>query len=70
MPSGRLPTGEGLSLNPAEEDEHYRVYALGLASSVAWPAHRSSLALKLFREFEARSTFEGYSIHVSAAIAF
>jgi len=60
----------GSDLTPAEEDEHYRVYALGLATSIAWPVHRSSLALKLFREFDARSTFEGYSIHVSAAVTF
>jgi hypothetical protein len=60
----------GPDVTPAEAGDRYRVYALGLASSVAWPERRSSLALKLFREFEARSTFEGYSIQLSAALAF
>jgi hypothetical protein len=60
----------GPDVAAAEAGDHYRVYALGFASSVSWPATRSSLALKLFREFEARSTFEGYSIQLSAALAF
>jgi hypothetical protein len=60
----------GPGITPAQASEHYRVCALGLATSVAWPARRSSVALRLFREFEARSTFEGYSIQLSAALAF
>jgi hypothetical protein len=60
----------GPDVTPAEARDHYRVYALGLATSVAWPAKRASVAVKLFHEFDARSTFEGYSIHVSAAFGF
>jgi hypothetical protein len=60
----------GPGVTAAEGADHYRVYAFGLATSVAWPARRSSLAFKVFREFEARSTFEGYSVHLSAAMAF
>jgi hypothetical protein len=60
----------GPGVAPEEPSDHYRVYALGLASSVAWPQRRSSVALKLFREFGARSTFEGYSVQLSAAFAF
>ena len=61
---------QGPGLTPEEASDHYRVYALGFASSVAWPKRRSSLGVKLFREFDARSTFEGYSVHLSAAFAF
>jgi hypothetical protein len=60
----------GPDVTPAETGERYRVYALGLASSIAWPGRGTSIALKFFREFEARSTFEGYSIQLSAALAF
>ena len=60
----------GPGVSPDESREHYRVYSLGLATGLAWPGRRSSLMLKLFREFDARSTFEGYSIQLSAAVSF
>ena len=60
----------GPGVTPDEARDHYRVYALGLAASLAWPAKGAGVAVKLFREFEARSTFEGYSVHLSAAFAF
>jgi hypothetical protein len=60
----------GPEVTPQEAADHYRVYSLGLASSISWPARRSSVAVKLFREFDARSTFEGYSVQLSAAVAF
>ncbi len=59
----------GPDVSPTEAEEHYRVYALGVAGGFAWPQRRSSVFLKLFHEFDARSTFEGYSIQLSAAIA-
>ena|SRR5215831_13997714 len=60
----------GPGATPEEAGDRYRVYALGLASSVAWPGRRARVALKLFREFGARSTFEGYSIQLAAAFDF
>ena len=60
----------GPGVSPGESNEHYRVYSLGLAAGLAWPTRRSSLMLKLLREFGARSTFEGYSIQLSAAVSF
>jgi hypothetical protein len=60
----------GPDVTPDEAREHYRVYALGLAGGVSWPAHESSVTLKLFHEFDARSTFEGYSVQLSAAVSF
>jgi hypothetical protein len=60
----------GPGVSPEEARDHYRVCALGIAGGLAWPQRRFSLAFKLFREFDARSTFEGYSAHLSAAFAF
>ncbi len=60
----------GPDVTPEEARDHYRVYALGLAAGITWPQRRSSLAAKLFREFDARSTYEGYSVQLSAAISF
>lgn len=60
----------GPGVTPEQAGEHYRVYALGLAGGISWPRHGSGIALKLFREFDARSTFEGYSIQLSAAFSF
>jgi hypothetical protein len=66
----QLSDKRGPDVTPEEARDHYRVYALGLAVSVGLPGGRSSAAVKLFREFGARSTFEGYSIQLSAAVAF
>jgi hypothetical protein len=60
----------GPGVTPEESRDHYRVYALGIAAGMNWSKHRSGVALKLFREFDARSTFEGYSVQLSAAVAF
>ena len=60
----------GPGVTPDEARDHYRVYALGLGGGLSWPEHRASLGFKLFKEFEARSTFEGYSAHLSAAVSF
>jgi hypothetical protein len=61
---------QGPDVTPEEARERYRVFALGLAAGLAWPQRRSSVALRLFHEFDARSTFEGYSAQLSAAFAF
>ena len=60
----------GPGVTPEEARDHYRVYALGLAASMGPAGGRSSFAVKLLREFDARSTFEGYSFQVSATFSF
>jgi hypothetical protein len=60
----------GPDVTPEQAGDHYRVYALGFATTLAWPQRRSTVAFKLFQEFGARSTFEGYSVQLSAAFAF
>ena len=60
----------GPDVTPADSRDRYRVYALGIATGINWSKHRSGIALKFFREFDARSSFEGYSVQLSAAVAF
>jgi hypothetical protein len=61
-------TGPGLA--PALSDERYAVNALGFAATGVVPKHKVSMALKLFKEFANRSTFQGYSVQVLGAIKF
>jgi hypothetical protein len=61
-------TGPGLASE--QSNDRYRVNALGVASTVSWPERRVSLGLKYFKEFENRSTFEGFSTQISCAIGF
>jgi hypothetical protein len=60
----------GPAVSPAQATAHYRVNALGFASNVTLPARKASLGFKYFRELSNRSTFQGYSIQISAAINF
>ena len=50
--------------------ERYRVDALGVASTLAWPDRRVSIGLKYFDEFASRFSFEGYSVQISASVGF
>jgi hypothetical protein len=47
-----------------------RVNALGFASSLMLPARKVSVGVKYFKEFEDRSTFQGYSLQITASIKF
>ena len=59
----------GPDVTPEQANDRYRVYALGLGGSMAL-GERSGLAFRFFQEFDARSTFEGYSAQLSASVAF
>jgi hypothetical protein len=59
----------GPDVTPEQASDRYRVYALGLGGSMAL-GDRSGLAFRFFQEFDARSTFEGYSAQLSASVAF
>jgi hypothetical protein len=61
-------TGPDVSLD--EQRARYAVNAIGFAASVVWPRRRVSLGLKYFKEFENRSTFQGYSTQISGSIGF
>jgi len=48
----------------------HRVNALGFGSTLMLPARKMSVGVKYFKEFEDRSTFQGYSMQITASIKF
>jgi hypothetical protein len=58
----------GSGVPPGSAADRYAVQALGVASTMAFRKQRLNLGLKYFKEFANRSTFEGYSLQVAAAI--
>jgi hypothetical protein len=60
----------GPTITPQQASAHYRVTALGVASSLVLPDRNVSLSFKYFREFSNRSTFQGNSIQISSTITF
>jgi len=61
---------DGPGITPEQAADHYQVHALGLAGIVNLADRRASLGLKYFKELSSRSTFQGYSVQITAAIAF
>jgi len=61
-------TGPGIT--HAQSSAHYRVNALGFASSLILPARKVNVGVKYFKEFEDRSTFQGYSLQITGSIKF
>ena len=60
-------TGPGIT--PEQANAHYKVNALGFASSVNLPA-KVNIGFKYFHEFSNRSTFQGHSVQLSGSINF
>ena len=60
----------GPATSAEQSGARYAVNALGFAASVALPARKVSLGLKYFKEFSTRSTYQGYTLHISGAVAF
>jgi hypothetical protein len=60
----------GPSVTTAEQQQRYRVNGLGVGMSLALPAQKVSLSLKYFDEFSNRWTYQGYSLQISAGVAF
>jgi hypothetical protein len=62
-------TGPGV--NPVvEANTHYRVNSLGATGWIILPARKFSLGVKYFKEFANRSTVQGYSFQIMAALTF
>ena len=61
-------TGPGIT--PVQSSAHYSVNALGFGSTLMLPARKVSVGIKYFKEFEDRSTFQGYSFQITASIKF
>jgi hypothetical protein len=60
----------GPTITPGQATAHYSVNALGFASNVILPGRGVSVGAKYFKEFSNRSTFQGYSLQISATISF
>jgi hypothetical protein len=60
----------GPAIPAAASAERYVVHAIGIGSNATFPEPRISLGMRFFKEFANRSTFEGFSLQVSAAIGF
>ena len=60
----------GPGVTPAEKSARYRVNAIGFASSLSLPVRKVSVGMKYFKEFENKSTFQGYSLQITASIKF
>ena len=61
-------TGPGIS--EAEASAHYKVNGLGFAANAIVPERKASIGIKYFQEVDCRSTFQGYTLQISAAIKF
>jgi hypothetical protein len=60
----------GPTITPEQAAAHYKVNALGFAANVMLPERKVSVGVKYFREFECRSTFQGYTLQISGAATF
>ena len=60
----------GPNITPDQAAAHYKVNALGFATNVVLPQQKASIGVKYFHEFECRSTFQGSTLQISAAITF
>ena len=60
----------GPNLTPADKSEYYVVHSLGFSTYLMLPPRKLNLGFKYFKEFEDRSTYQGYSIQITAAVKF
>jgi hypothetical protein len=60
----------GPTITPEQAAAHYKVNALGFAANALLPEKKVSVGVKYFHEFDGRSTYQGYTLQISAAITF
>lgn len=60
----------GPEISAAALNDRYAVNSLGAAINAVFPRRKASLQFKIFREFENRSTFQGYSAQFVFAISW
>ena len=58
------------NITPQQAGARYKVNALGFAANALLPERKVSMGIKYFHEFECRSTYQGYTLQISAAITF
>jgi hypothetical protein len=61
-------TGPGIT--PVEAAQRYRVNGIGAGMNLLLPTQKVTLSLKYFDEFSNRWTYQGYSLQISAGVAF
>ena len=66
----QLTDKTGPAITPVQSSAHYRVNALGFASALMMPTRKVSVGIKYFKEFQDRSTFQGYSLQITGSIKF
>jgi hypothetical protein len=60
----------GPDITPAQEAQRYRVNAVGAGVNFVLPARKVTLSVKYFDEFSNQWTYQGYSLQISAGVAF
>ena len=60
----------GPTITPEQAAALYKVNALGFAANAILPEQKVTVGVKYFHEFECRSTFQGYTFQISAAVKF
>ena len=60
----------GPNITVEQAAAHYKVNALGFAANALLPEQKVSVGVKYFHEFECRSTYQGYTLQISAAVTF
>jgi hypothetical protein len=60
----------GPNVTPEQAAARYKVTSLGVAANAILPGQKVSAGFKYFHEFECRSTYQGYTLQISAAITF
>src|SRR5215472_15359196 len=66
----QLTDKTGPDVTALQSSAHYRVNAVGFASTLILPARKANVGVKYFKEFEDRSTFQGYSFQITGSIKF
>jgi hypothetical protein len=61
-------TGPGITA--LQSSAHYQINALGFTASLILPVRNVSVGVKYFKEFEDRSTYQGYSFQITGSIKF
>jgi hypothetical protein len=70
-PAGYSQWQTSATMGPtADSSTRYQVHSLGLAATLLLPARRVQVGTRYMHEYEARSTFRGYSFQVSASLNF
>lgn len=60
----------GPTITPAQAGAHYRVNAMGGAANFILPVRKAAVFFKALKEFDNRSTVQGYSIQIGGSVTF